>query len=67
MRFGSIITHLKQSKQSTPRGETAPKKAKVVPSAGKVMAAVFWDARGIILIDYRGKGKTINSEYCANL
>ena len=30
----------------------APKKAKVVSSAGKVMASVFWDAKGIVFIDY---------------
>ncbi|XP_023220365.1 histone-lysine N-methyltransferase SETMAR-like [Centruroides sculpturatus] len=33
-----------QSKQWTERGESAPKKAKTVPSAGKVMASVFWDS-----------------------
>ena len=27
----------------------------------------FWDARGIIFIDYLQKGKQINSEYYANL
>ena len=56
-----------QSKQWTRRGEPAPKKAKTVPSAGKVMASVFWDCRGIIFIDYLQKGKTINGEYYANL
>ncbi|XP_076623122.1 histone-lysine N-methyltransferase SETMAR-like [Colletes latitarsis] len=56
-----------QSKQWTVRGEPAPKKAKTVPSAGKVMASVFWDVRGIIFIDYLEKGKTINDEYYANL
>ena len=53
-----------QRKQST---SPAPKKAKVVPSAGKVMASVFWDAKGIVLIDYLQKGKTINGEYYGNL
>ena len=57
----------KQSKQWTERGKSAPKKAKAVPSAGKVMASVFWDARGIIFIDHLQKGKTINSKYYANL
>ncbi|XP_023212521.1 uncharacterized protein LOC111615326 [Centruroides sculpturatus] len=33
-----------QSKRWTERGESAPKKAKTVPSAGKVVASVFWDA-----------------------
>jgi histone-lysine N-methyltransferase SETMAR len=56
-----------QSKQWTARGESAPKKANAVESAGKVMASVFWDARGIIFIDYLQKGKTINGEYYANL
>ena len=53
-----------QLKHSTSR---APKKAKVVSSAGKMMASVFWDAKGIVLIDYLQKGKTINEEYYAKL
>ena len=39
-----------QSKQWTSPDEPAPKKAKTVKSAGK--ATVFWDARGIIHINY---------------
>lgn len=38
-----------------------------VKSAGKVMASVFWDADGILMIDYLPKGQTINGEYYANL
>ena len=30
--------------------------------AGKVMASVFWDAHGVLFIDYLEKGETINSE-----
>ena len=56
-----------QSKQWIEKGESAPKKAKTVPSADKVMASVFWDTRGIIFIDYLQKGRTINGEYYANL
>ena len=41
---------------------TPPKKAKTVPSAGKVMASVFWDADGILLIDYLQKGQTIQNK-----
>ncbi|XP_030761217.1 protein GVQW3-like [Sitophilus oryzae] len=48
-----------QSKQCTAKGEPAPKKAKTVISAGKVIATVFWDSHGVILIDYLQKGKTI--------
>jgi hypothetical protein len=44
-----------QSKQWIGAGESVPKKAKTVPSAGKVMAAVFWDSRGVVLIDYLQK------------
>ena len=51
----------------TVTGESAPKKAKTVPSAGKVMATIFWDSHGIILIDYLQKGKTITGEYYASL
>ena len=32
-------------------------------SVGKVMASVFWDVHGILLIDYLKKGRTINNEY----
>jgi histone-lysine N-methyltransferase SETMAR len=39
-----------QSKQWTEAGCLAPKKASSVPSAGKVMASVFWDAEGICLL-----------------
>ena len=31
------------------------------------MAAVYWDAKGILLVDYLQTGKTINSEYYCNL
>lgn len=56
-----------QSKQWTKSGEPAPKKAKMTLSAGKVMATVFWDARGVIYVDYLEKGKTITGTYYANL
>lgn len=56
-----------QSKQWTAKGEPAPKKAKTVISAGKVMATVFWDSHGVILIDYLQKGKTITGAYYASL
>lgn len=32
-------------------------------SAGKVMATVFWDSRGIIFIDYLEKDQTITGIY----
>jgi histone-lysine N-methyltransferase SETMAR len=39
-----------QSKQWIEAGCSAPKKTRSVPSAGKVMASVFWDAEGIFSI-----------------
>jgi histone-lysine N-methyltransferase SETMAR len=56
-----------QSKQWLTRGCNPPLKAKVVPSLGKVMATVFWDASGIVHIDYLERGVTINAEYYSNL
>jgi len=56
-----------QSKQWTEAGCSVPKKTRSVPSAGKVMASVFWDAEGILFIDYLEKGKTITREYYSNL
>ena len=32
-------------------------------SVGKILASVFWDAQGILFIDYLEKGWIINSEY----
>ena len=35
---------------------------------GKVMATVFWDMTGVILIEYLERGHTINADrYCATL
>jgi [histone H3]-lysine36 N-dimethyltransferase SETMAR len=53
----------RQSAEWTARDEVTPKRGKTQKSAGKVMASVFWDAHGIIFIDYLKKGKTINSDY----
>jgi hypothetical protein len=55
------------SKQWTEPSCSAPKKTRSVPSAGRVMALVFWDAEGILFIDYLEKGKTITREYYSNL
>ena len=43
------------------------KKAKVTSSGRKVMASVFWDAKGFAFINYHHIGRTINREYYANL
>ena len=48
-------------------GSPRPKKFKTQPSVGKVMATVFWDAKGIILLDFLPKRSTITGVYYANL
>ena len=55
-----------QSRQSVGPGSLRPKKFKMQPSAGKVMA-VFWDAQGIIFLDFLAKKSTITGAYYANL
>ena len=56
-----------QSKQWKHHGSPAPKKAKSVISAGKVMVSVFRDSEGVLLIDYLSKGQTVTGSYYANL
>lgn len=56
-----------QSKEWTHRGSPPPRKFKMQPSAGKVMLTVFWDAEGVILVDFLQKGATITGAYYANL
>jgi histone-lysine N-methyltransferase SETMAR len=56
-----------QSKQWAEAGCSAPKKTRSVPSAGKSMASVFWDAEGILIIDYFENGKTITGKYYYNI
>ena len=45
-----------------------PTKFKVVQSAGKVMATVFWDVHGVLLVEFQEHGRTVNvASYCAIL
>ncbi|GBP88766.1 Histone-lysine N-methyltransferase SETMAR [Eumeta japonica] len=53
--------------QWTKKGERPPKKFKVQKSASKLMATIFWDSEGVLLIDYLPKGTTMNGQYYANL
>ena len=69
MNVGSITLKQRQNSNRC-SGNTArlpSKKAKVVSSTGKVMTSAFWDAKGIVFIDYLQKGRTINGEYYAKL
>ena len=56
-----------QSRQWVGPGSLRPKKFKTQLSAGKVMATVFWDAKGIIILDFLPKRSTITGVYYANL
>ncbi|UYV61790.1 hypothetical protein LAZ67_1006570, partial [Cordylochernes scorpioides] len=56
-----------QSMQWRQSGSSPPKKAKTVPSTGKVMVSVFWDSEGVLLLDFLNKGQTITGNYYANL
>jgi len=56
-----------QSKQWISLDESDLKKVKTVKSAGKVIVTHFWDACGIIHIDYLPSKQTINGDYYAVL
>ena len=48
-------------------GSPMPKKFKTQPSAGKVMATVFWDVKVIIMLDFLPRRTTVTGMYYANL
>jgi len=56
-----------QSMEWRHSGSPRPKKFRVQKSAGKVLASIFWDQDGILLIDYLPKGQTINADYYSSL
>ena len=56
-----------QSRQWVGPGSQRLKKFKTQPSAGKVMATVLWDAKGVIMLDFLPKRSTITGVYYANL
>jgi len=44
------------------------RKFKITMSAKKVMATVFWDAQGVLLVDFTPHGQTVNAaRYCQTL
>ena len=51
------------SAEWTATGESRPTRSKTKQWASKVMASVFWDAHGILFINYLKKCKNINSDY----
>ena len=55
-----------QSRQWVGPGSPRPKKFKTQLSSGKVMATVFWDAKGVIMSVVLPKRSTITGMYYAN-
>ena len=55
----------KQSMQWKHPGSPPPKKFKRVSSAGKVMASIFCNNQGVIMVDYLEEGPMINGAYYA--
>ena len=54
-----------QSKQWKHVQSPPPVKCRRIASAGKVMASVFWDSEGVIMIEYLEKGETATGQYYA--
>ena len=52
-----------QSKQWLPRGSSGPIKFKPERSVKKVMATVFWDSEGFVLVDFLEGKKTVTNTY----
>jgi len=55
------------SKELRGMGEECPVKVKTRLSAGKVMAMVFWDFKGVLLVDFLHARRTVNAAYYCNL
>lgn len=56
-------TTKQESKVWTSVGTPGGVKARVESSSAKVMATVFWDAQGVILLDFLQRGHTITGDY----
>ena len=54
-----------QSKRWKHPGSTPPNKYESVHSARKVMASIFEDIQGVVMIDYLEQGCMINNAYYA--
>jgi hypothetical protein len=51
-----------------PRSPSKPRKFKQTLSTWKIMATVFWDRKGVLLVEFLPQVTTINAEsYCATL
>lgn len=43
------------------------KKFRTQPSAGEVMCTVFWDGKGLVLLDFLQPEQAINSDWCITM
>ena len=55
-----------QARQWVGPGSPRSKNLKTQPSAGKMMTTVFWNAKGVIMLDFLPKRITITGVYYAN-
>ena len=69
MRHGSTTMMLKPKFKvcSGNKCSPTPKKFKLLPSEGKVLLSVFWDAQGVVMVDYLQRGETITGLYYTDL
>ena len=69
MRPGSIIMsqRIKLKVARVLGGVSEAKEVQNASLAGKVMATVFCDAQGVIMLDFLGKKSTVKGAYYANL
>ena len=56
-----------QSRHWVGPGSPRPKKLNTQPSAGNMIATVFWDAKGVVMVDFSRKRSTITGVNYANL
>ena len=56
-----------QSKQWLSHGSSGPIKFKSERSVKKVMATVFWDSKGVVLVDFLEGKKTVTGAYCVEV
>ena len=65
VHYGDPSTQ-QESMQWKHKTSSAPVKFRVQPSAGKVMATVFWDCHGILLVEYMAHKSTITADVHVN-
>ena len=53
-----------QARQWVGSGSPRLKHLKTQPSAGKMMTSVFWNAKGVIMLDFLPKSITITGVLC---